>query len=46
MRGDSATCKLNQNGAPLNPEIRNVQQMIFTKNLYETEQEYVFYFTM
>jgi hypothetical protein len=46
MRGDSPACPLNTNGAPVAPEIRNVQQLIFTKNLYDSEQEYVFYFTM
>lgn len=45
MRG-GPTCPLNQNGAPVNPEVRNVQQLIFTKNLYDSEEEYVFYFSM
>jgi hypothetical protein len=46
MRGGKHLCELNQNGAPVNPEIRNVHQMIFTKNLCETEDEYIFNFTL
>lgn len=45
-RGGTAKCELNKNGAPVAPEIRNVQQLILTKDLYETVDEYVFNFTM
>ena len=36
----------DSNGAILNPEVRQVHQLIFTKELYETEDDYVFYFTI
>lgn len=46
LRGGTSRCELNKNGALVTPEIRNVQQLIFTKNVYETADEYVFHFTM
>jgi hypothetical protein len=46
LRGGTAKCELNKNGAPIAPEIRNVQQLILTKDLYETVDEYVFHFTI
>lgn len=46
LRGGTSKCELNKNGAPVTPEVRNVQQLIFTKDIYETTDEYVFHFTI
>lgn len=42
----STNKQTNKDGALINPEIKNVQQLIFSKELYETEDDYVFYFTI
>jgi hypothetical protein len=46
LRGGTSKCELNKNGAPVTSEVRNVQQLIFTKELYDTVDEYVFHFIM
>lgn len=46
MRDGNPKCTLNQNGAPENPEIRNVHQLIFTKHLCESEDAYIYHFTI
>ena len=46
LRGGDFNCEMNQHGAPVAPEIRNVHQLILTKQLYATEAEYIFYFTL
>jgi hypothetical protein len=46
LRGGTPKCELNKNGAPVTPEIRNVQQLIFTKYLHDTEYVYIFHLTM
>ena len=30
----------------MSPEVRQVHQLIFTKELYQTEDDYIFYFTI
>lgn len=45
LRKDQAQVK-DQNGAVLNPEVRQVHQLIFTKELYSSEDDYIFYFTI
>lgn len=34
------------NGAVMNPEVRQVHQLILTRELYGTEDDYFFYFTI
>jgi hypothetical protein len=46
MRKGEQTCELNQDGHPVNPEVRNVHQLILTKQLCETEQLYILVFTL
>ena len=50
LRTDATTGKskliTNADGNPLHPEVKNVHQLIYTKELYETEDDYVFYFTI
>ena len=36
----------SKDGMPLNPEIRNVHQLILTKQICDTEDAYVFTFTL
>ena len=36
----------NAEGFPLHPEVKNVHQLIYTKDLYCSEDDYVFYFTI
>lgn len=36
----------DKNGAILEPEVKYVHQLIFTKELYPTEDDYIFYFTI
>lgn len=36
----------DQNGALVNPEVKQVDQLIFSQNLYNTEHDYTFYFTI
>ena len=36
----------DKNGAVLNPEVKQVQQLIFSNELYPTEDDYIFYFTI
>ena len=36
----------DKNGAVVNPEVKQVQQLIFSHELYPTEDDYIFYFTI
>ena len=45
MRKDIPVQK-DQNGAILNPEVRQVHQLIFTKELFSSEDDFTFYFTI
>jgi hypothetical protein len=36
----------NDEGFPLHPEVKNVHQLIYTKELFGSEDDYVFYFTI
>lgn len=47
LRKDQGGAALkDQNGAVVNPEVRQVHQLIFTKELYASEDDYIFYFTI
>ena len=46
LRDGNPNCDVNKDGAPLNPEVRNVHQLILTKNLCDSEDAYAFHFTM
>ena len=44
--GKSTKLILNKEGAVINPEVKNVQQLIFSKELHDSEEDYIFYFTI
>jgi len=47
MRKDQGGVPLKDaNGAVLNPEVRQVHQLIYTKELYGSEDDYSFFFTI
>ena len=46
MRGGVDKCELNSDGYPVSPEVRNVHQLIFTKQLCATEDLYILLFTL
>ena len=45
-KDQGGTVLKDTNGAVVNPEVRQVHQLIFTKELYQTEDDYIFYFTI
>ena len=46
LRKDAGPIKKDKGGAPLNPEVKQVHQLIFSQELYATEDDYIFYFTI
>jgi len=38
--------ELDKNGYAISPELKNVQQLIFTKKTYDSEDDYVIHFTL
>jgi hypothetical protein len=36
----------DKNGAIIDPEVKYVQQLIYTKDLFPSEDDYIFYFTI
>lgn len=46
LKKQSFEVELDQNGAPLNPEVKNVSSLIYCRKLYDTEDDYVFHYTL
>jgi len=46
LRGGNPIPKKDKSGQVIDPEVKYVHQLIYTKDLYDNENDYVFYFTI